>query len=245
MGPSNTARGLPYAPVSRATIQDHVYGRLREMILTGGIEPGRTVTVQSLADAFGVSAMPVREALHRLVAEKALTVVAGRSIGIPFLSVERLADLCRVRLEIEGTAVAWATGRLGSADIETLGGLIEEMEQAAAGNDRSRYVPANREFHFTVYRAADSEALLAVIESLWLQIGPFINLIGTVDGWGVGNEQHRLMHAALVDRDPEAARAALQRDIKDAAGMLERMLDNGTLAKDGKETNLRRLVKAG
>ena len=245
MGAQSATRGLPYAPVSRATIQDHVYGRLREMILTGGIEPGRTVTVQSLADAFGVSAMPVREALHRLVAEKALTVVAGRSVGIPFLSAERLADLCRVRLQVEGTAVAWATDRLGSGDIDNLSGLIEEMEAAAAGKDRARYVPANREFHFTIYRAAGSETLLAVIESLWLQIGPFINLIGTVDGWGVGNEEHRLMRAALIDRNAEAARAALCRDIKDAAGMLERMLDNGSLTNDRKEAKLRRLARAG
>ena len=81
--------------------------------------------------------------------------------------------------------------------------------------------------------------------SLWLQIGPFINLIGTVHGWEVGNEQHRLMPAALVDRDPEAARAASHRDIKDAACMLERMLDNGTLARNGKKTRLRRLAKTG
>ena len=75
---------------------------MKELILNGGIEPGRTVTIQSLADAFGVSAMPVREALHRLVAEKALTVVAGRSVGIPPLNIDRLEDLTRARIEIEG-----------------------------------------------------------------------------------------------------------------------------------------------
>ena len=66
------------------------------------------MTVQSLAEAFGVSAMPVREALHRLSAAQALTVVAGRSVGIPALTVERLEDLRRVRGEIEGLAAAWA-----------------------------------------------------------------------------------------------------------------------------------------
>ena len=84
-----TNRSLPLRPVPRETVQDHVYRQLKELILNGGIEPGRTVTIQSLADAFGVSAMPVREALHRLVAEKALTVVAGRSVGIPPLNIDR------------------------------------------------------------------------------------------------------------------------------------------------------------
>ena len=96
-----TNRSLPLRPVPRETVQDHVYRQLKELILNGGIEPGRTVTIQSLADAFGVSAMPVREALHRLVAEKALTVVAGRSVGIPPLNIDRLEDLTRARIEIE------------------------------------------------------------------------------------------------------------------------------------------------
>ncbi len=105
---------LPFSPVSRATIQDNVYGKLRELILNGAIEPGRTVTVQSLSEAFGCSAMPVREAMHRLVAEKALTVVAGRSVGIPSLTLERLEDLRRVRVEVEGTAATWAAGKFSS-----------------------------------------------------------------------------------------------------------------------------------
>ena len=62
------------------------------------------VPVQSLADAFGVSAMPVREALRRLTAANALTVVSGRSIGIPRLSRAKLTDLRNVRIEIEALA---------------------------------------------------------------------------------------------------------------------------------------------
>ena len=70
-------------PISRDTMQDRVYRRLCDMILDGEIEPGQLVTIQSLAETFGVSHMPVREALKRLLAAKALTVVSGRSIGIP------------------------------------------------------------------------------------------------------------------------------------------------------------------
>ena len=108
--------------------------------------------------------MPVREAMQRLVAEKALTVVAGRSIGIPHLTVERLEDLRRVRVEIEGTAIKWATQLISPEDLVRLESLIEEMELAWAENDRTRYIPANRDFHFTIYRAAASDALLTIIE---------------------------------------------------------------------------------
>lgn len=215
---------LPYSPVSRATIQEHVYGKLRELILNGAIEPGRTVTVQSLSDAFGVSAMPVREALHRLVAEKALTVVAGRSVGIPPLTVERLEDLRRVRVEIEGTATAWAAQFLSAEDLSHLAALIEQMDAAKAERDRARYVPANRDFHFTIYRAAGSDTLLSIIESLWLQIGPYFNLLKTTDNWWTANIEHKAMHDALLRKDGATACRALRADIDGAAAALIRVL---------------------
>jgi DNA-binding transcriptional MocR family regulator len=85
------------APVARDTLQERVYNRLASLILDGGIPPGRLVTIQSLAEAFGVSAMPVREALKRLTASNALTVVSGRSIGVPPITLERFRDLRNVR----------------------------------------------------------------------------------------------------------------------------------------------------
>lgn len=217
---------LPFSPVPRATIQDHVYEKLRELIQNGGIEPGRTVTVQSLAEAFGVSSMPVREALHRLVAEKALTVIAGRSMGIPTLTLERLEDLRRVRVEIEGTAIRWATKLITAEDLSVLKGLVEEMESAGAANDRFRYVPANREFHFTIYRAAHSAVLTSVIESLWLQTGPYVNLLTQSNNWTASQLEHRAIHAALVLRDSDAAFRALQSDIDGAAKVLGKILSN-------------------
>src|SRR5579875_1862513 len=78
-------RKLPLRPVDRETVQDRVYREIKDLILNGGIEPGQTVTIQGLSDAFQVSTMPVREALRRLMAEQALMVVSGRSVGIPAL----------------------------------------------------------------------------------------------------------------------------------------------------------------
>ena len=224
MALARVQQNILYSPVPRTTIQDQVLGKLRELILNGGIEPGRTVTVQSLAEAFGVSAMPVREAMQRLVAEKALTVVAGRSIGIPHLTVERLEDLRRVRVEIEGTAIKWAAQLISPDDLVRLESLIEEMELAWAANDRTRYIPANRDFHFTIYRAAASDALLTIIESLWLQIGPYINFLTASNNWATSAVEHRAMYTALQRRDQTAARRALQADIDGAASALARVL---------------------
>src|ERR1700734_884151 len=88
---------LPVLRAQRSTMQDHVYRQLCELILNGEIAPGQLITIQTLAAAFGVSAMPVREALQRLTASRVLTVISSRSIGILPLTGERLFDLRRGR----------------------------------------------------------------------------------------------------------------------------------------------------
>src|SRR5690242_12446825 len=118
------AASLPRMQLERATLPSEIYRRLKLMILDGGLKPGELVTIQSLSRAFGVSAMPVREALQRLTGERALTVISGRSVGIPQLAAERLQDLTNVRMALEGTAAEWAAARIGADDLLKLGSLV-------------------------------------------------------------------------------------------------------------------------
>jgi DNA-binding GntR family transcriptional regulator len=218
------AGGSLYRPVARDTVQEQVYRQLKEAILDGEIEPGSSVTIQALAEAFGVSAMPVREALHRLSQSGAMTVVARRSAGIPPLSIARLRDLRRVRVEVEGLAAAWAAANVTPALLARLDALIARMESSTAAVDRKPFVPANREFHFAIYEAAGSESLLAVIEPLWLQIGPYLALLRGSGNWRAANHQHRVIRDALARGDGDAARLALRSDIDEAAAILEGLL---------------------
>jgi DNA-binding GntR family transcriptional regulator len=211
---------LPIQPLSRETAQDKVYAQLRDLILDGGLPPGQTVTIQGLANSFEVSAMPVREALHRLTAERALAVVSGRSIGIPPLTRQRLADLSRVRIEVEGTAVAWAAGRLTPHDHDRMNVLLQRMS-AAETEDGKAYVPANRQFHFLIYAAAGSPTLLGIIEQLWLQVSPYFHLLRDVGNWTEANQAHQALKDACMKGDADAARAALRDDIARAASALE------------------------
>ncbi|MDA8052126.1 MAG: GntR family transcriptional regulator [Rhodospirillales bacterium] len=215
---------LPSRPIDRETVQDRVYRRIREMILNGEVEPGQTLTIPGLSAAFQVSTMPVREALRRLMAEQALMVVSGRSVGIPALTRARLAELRRVRRAVEGLAVAWAAERIGATELSRLSELVREMQQAATTRDGRRYVPANHDFHFTIYRAAQSPTLFSIIESLWLQIGPYFHVLRASENWRAANASHRAMLEALGRRDAAAATEALQRDIDEAAAALELLL---------------------
>src|ERR1700721_2470643 len=89
---------LRVAPIAGDTLQERAYRRICDLILDGEIAPGQIVTIQNLAEAFGVSTMPVREALKRLTAAGAISLVTGRSMGIPRLSLERLLGLGPLRV---------------------------------------------------------------------------------------------------------------------------------------------------
>jgi DNA-binding GntR family transcriptional regulator len=217
---------LPVLRAQRSTMQDHVYRQLCDLILNGEIAPGQLITIQTLAAAFGVSAMPVREALQRLMAARVLTVVSGRTIGVPPLTEARLRDLRRVRLEIEALAGQWATPNLGEAHLKRLDSLVAEMNKAARAGDRKQYVRLNRNFHFTIYGAAGSDALFAIIENLWLQISPYFHLLHASGNYLKANEQHGLIRDALRRRDPKGVRGGLRTDINAAYDVLIELLDD-------------------
>lgn len=216
--------GVEIVPLSKETLQDKVYQQIRELILDGSIVPGEMVTVQSLADAFGVSPMPVREALRRLTAAKALTVVSGRSIGIPRLSRTQLVDLTRVRVEIEPIAAAWAAKRVEDRDVASLGQQLRLLEKANATSDVKSYLRANYAFHFSIYRAAGSDNILSIIENLWLQISPYFNMLHGSGNYSTANAHHQEMLAALRGRDEEAVRTAVRADIDAAFQVLLRLV---------------------
>jgi DNA-binding GntR family transcriptional regulator len=217
---------LPVSRAQRSTMQDHVYRQLCELILNGEIAPGQLITIQTLAEAFGVSAMPVREALQRLTAARVLTIVSGRTIGVPPLTGARLMDLRRVRLEIEALAGLWAAANIGQTHLKRLDALIMKMDEAAQAGDRKQYVRLNRNFHFTIYGAAGSDALLAIIENLWLQISPYFHLLHASGNYLKANEQHGLIRDALRRRDPKGVRGGLRTDINAAYEVLMGLLDD-------------------
>jgi DNA-binding GntR family transcriptional regulator len=222
--------GLPLAvelqgitPPPRENLQERVYRELRRALMSGLFPPGRALTIRAMAAALGTSVMPVREALRQLVAERAVVVRPNRSFATPRMTRTAFADLTRIRVHIEGFAAAEAARRMTPATLRALQALNEAMAEAEAAHDGRRYVELNHQFRFTLYEAADSPVLLPIIESLWLQIGPYLTFLFTEDGAVVSLAPHRALLAALRRRDPAAAQAALARDIGEAAALLERV----------------------
>jgi DNA-binding GntR family transcriptional regulator len=212
------------SPLRRETLEDGVYRQLCELILKGGIAPGESITVASIADAFAVSPMPVRNALTRLSTAGALTVISGRTIGIPKLTRERLDELTRVRLTVEPVAAAWAAERAGPALVGQLEKTFRILLESGRAGDTKLYVKSNYDFHFEVYRLSQSPIMLSIIESLWLQISPYFHLLRASGNFRISNRHHEEILHALENRDPERARQALHTDLTDAYDVLRGLL---------------------
>jgi len=204
------------SPVEHVSVNVAVYQRLCDHLMRGDYAAGSVLGIQELADAFGTSAMPVREALRRLAAQRALEPMKSRSMRVPVLSVERLQDIRRARVLIEGAAAEWAVERMDSAELADLRRLARRIGRSLARPDAlSEWVTSNQAFHFTIYRASGSESLLAMIENLWLQSGPCLRAARAL--MRPDERPPVELHAAIVEaieqRDAQGARAALERDI--------------------------------
>lgn len=216
---SNVLR-LDAKRVPKSRFQDHVYDRLSSLILDGEIAPGQSITIQSLSDAFGVSAMPIREALQKMIGIKALTVVSGRSIGIPPLTADRLKDLTRVRIELEGVAGEWATENVTAQDLVHIRNLLDETLQAIQAGDVRRFLRSNREFHFSIYKLARSETAYQIIETLWLQIAPYFHNLYQLDKYSKASIHHVEIFEALESRNGPKVRNGIVEDIKSGRTLL-------------------------
>lgn len=220
-------------PVSRETVNGRVFTELRRSLIHGVFEAGEVLRIVELAETLQTSTMPVREALARLVSEQALETLPSRSVRVPLIDRARLDDLARARCLVEGELTALATGRLGPADIAALRELTIACEAAFAGTaaDKAQATSElNHAFHFRIYAAAGSAVLIPVVESLWLQSGPYVRAAARIheeQGHRAAVHHHWSLIEALERRDREGAVAALVADITNSFDLIRGRLDAG------------------
>jgi DNA-binding GntR family transcriptional regulator len=206
----------------KRTIQDLVYEELRRSLMTGVFTPGEKISLRRLTEQTGTSMMPVREAVNRLIAERAFQVVPKRQVIVPMMTAAKFDEITRWRVQLE-TAAARAACRKITPEITTrLEQINAKIVEAVQNDHKEELLPLNYEFHFTIYRAAHLEVLLPMIESLWLQAGPF-TYYSTPSPRALWDVRHHTdLLAALQRRDERAAGEALSQDILTASQFLKR-----------------------
>ncbi|WP_299140116.1 GntR family transcriptional regulator [uncultured Tateyamaria sp.] len=205
---------------STTAAHDRVYRRLRTRIMHGDIPPGQALTLRGIGKQYDVSMTPVREAARRLVAEGALTLSPSGRMSTPELSNERIEELAALRALIEVELATRALPRAHLALIERLQSINGAVAEAVAHRDAVSYIRTNLEFHRTLYLRAQAPAMLAMAETVWLQMGPTMRSLYGRLRRTEPPRYHRLIIAALRAGDEPGLRLAVRSDVTQGLRML-------------------------
>ena len=199
---------------------DRVYRTLRSRIMHGELPPGQALTLRGIGKQFDVSMTPARESVRRLAAEGALTMSSSGRISTPELSNDRIEELASLRALLEPELASRALPRAHMALIERLQTINTNVSEAVVKQDAVGYIRSNLEFHRTLYLRAQAPAMLAMAETVWLQMGPTMSkLYGRLKRTEVP-PHHRLIVAALRAGDEPGLRLAIRTDVTQGLRLL-------------------------
>lgn len=202
----------PNAEVTTAA-HDRVYRALRTRIMHGEVAPGEALTLRGIGREFGVSMTPARESVRRLVAEGALFLSSSGRVSTPELSNERIEELAALRALIEVELASRALPRAHMALIDRLQSINSNVAEMVAKRDAVGYIRTNLEFHRTLYLRAQAPAMLAMAETVWLQLGPTMRALYGRLRRTEPPQDHRLIIAALKAGDEPSLRLAVRSDV--------------------------------
>jgi DNA-binding GntR family transcriptional regulator len=211
----------PRAQDSTTAAHERVYRALRTRIMHGEIGPGEALTLRGIGKVYEVSMTPAREAVRRLVAEGALSLSSSGRVSTPALSNERIEELATLRALLEPELASRALPRAHFALIERLEAINQGVNQVIARHDATGYLRLNLEFHRTLYLRAQAPAMLAMTETVWLQLGPTMRAL-----YGRLNRteppyHHKLILAALKAGDEPGLRLAVRTDATQGLRLLK------------------------
>jgi DNA-binding GntR family transcriptional regulator len=204
---------IPRLADPNAPAHERLYRTLRQQIMHGELDPGQAITLRGLATQYNVSMTPAREAVRRLAAEGALTISSSGRVSTPALSPERIEELASIRALIEPEMASRALPRAHFALIDRLTAINALSLEAAMTHNAVAYVRTNLEFHRTLYLRAQAPAMLAICETVWLQLGPTMRALYDKLKRRDTPQHHRMILAALRAGDEPGLRLAVRTDV--------------------------------
>ncbi len=167
-----TSTTLKINKIRAGTQRELAYQEVRKALLLGHLAIGETITVRKLAEGMGLGLSPVREAVQQLATQGALEFLPNKSVRVPKSGPKDIARIFEARILIECFVVEKAAALISEDTVDHLWVLLEKLEKATKDRDAEEGLRVNSDFHFSIYRAADSPYLLRAIERLWLRVGP-------------------------------------------------------------------------
>ncbi|RZI87202.1 MAG: GntR family transcriptional regulator [Microbacterium sp.] len=196
---------------------------LRDDIVSGALEPGAPLRELALAERFGVSRTPVREALTRLEGF-GLVERDGRTLRVTAPDPERMLNTYNVRIALEGEAAAEAAENRQLSDLVALEELIARDRGLVDPDDATR-IRTNLEFHGALWRAARNPVLVELLERLQLHLTNAPHSTLSVAGrWTESLDEHESIVAAIDGRDADTARRLASEHMRTARELRIRLL---------------------
>ncbi len=193
------------------TSADRIYEELRRSIIVGRCEPGERLNLEQLADLYGTSVTPVREALQMLSHEGLVTTKPHGGFYVTQVTLKKLRDMLELREILEVASVERAAVRITDEQIEEL----ERVHAGYTGDDETsyeRYVTENRRFHYLIAQASGNQELAEALRRLHDRLARFFVFVHT--GEEV-EKRHKRLIEALRTREVEVARQAIFDEVND------------------------------
>lgn len=209
----------------KESLSEQIYRSLRLALMDGEYRPGERLTIAGVAETYGTSITPAREAIMRLASEKTLNFIAATSVAVPVLTPGDLREIVAIRRELEGMA-AHRVGQIATPEIAAEFAALNARFTAAAARNPREAALLNRAFHFLILKRAGLPYVETICENMWALMGPFLRSFHEempVRELSASDHHHFRFIAALERNDAPAARAAMQADIDWSNQMIARL----------------------
>jgi DNA-binding GntR family transcriptional regulator len=205
--------------ISVKTLRQEVSDRLRDKIISADILPGESISLRELATRFGVSLMPVREALWQLETERIIVLESNKRFRVNRLTAKEMEEALRLRVQLESMAAERASRLRPESCLPMVRKILDSM-QASVVRPRL-YMRKNTQFHFGIYGHADSPLLLEMISRLWARVGPYVyNYAIKVQDLSQAMKWHREIFKAFAEKNTERIKEALREDLETTARVI-------------------------
>jgi DNA-binding GntR family transcriptional regulator len=219
------------------TAQESVLDRLRNLILSRMLRPGERLVQSELAEQFGVSRTPIREALHKLASDGLVTISPHKGASVADFSLAELEDIYSIRIPLEGYGAYLATQNITDQDLAQLEALLLEMKEVFQTGDRWRLLDVNRRFYMVLYAIMERPRLYELIMRHLDLADLYRRMAFTLDHMYMHTiSEHEQVLETLRQRDPEAAEHLTRLNLERTADNLMKFLKATEQPSDMKRT---------
>jgi DNA-binding GntR family transcriptional regulator len=204
-----------------ATKSDYAYSRVRELIVSGQLEPGAVINQVALAREIGISTTPLREALRRLKQQGLVELDAHRDARVATLDAAEARDLLEVRRSLDPLAASLAAQRRTKAELAEMQSELRGLEALPARPTVQQMVQ-HRRFHSAIYRASHNTLLVETLDGLWDSTDRYrrhaLQVERSPEERAAKDREHTVLLEAVVDGDAETAGAVMLTHIETSLG---------------------------